>query len=68
MKRTEDVDIEKLLAGGRQLEEIANAMREVESMRIDYNVRSKIIAALKAKENRVVEYLYLGKEQSKGSE
>ena len=67
-ERTEDVDIEKLLAGGRQLEEIANAMREIESMRLDYNVRSKITTALKEKENRVIVYLHLGKEKSKGSE
>ncbi|MCK4329461.1 hypothetical protein KAX02_06425 [candidate division WOR-3 bacterium] len=68
MEKTEDIDIEKLLAGGRRLEDIANAMREIESMRLDYNVRSKITAALKEKENKVIGYLHLGKEQSKGSE
>ena len=68
MERTEDIDIEKLLVGGRQLEAIANAMREIESMRLDYNVRSKITAALKEKENKVIVYLHLREEKSKGSE
>ena len=68
MEKTEDIEIEELLAGGRQLEEIANAMREIESMRLDYNVRSKITTALKEKENRVMKYLDLWEEQGKGSE
>jgi len=68
MERTEDIDIEKLLAGGRQLEAIANAMREIESMRLDYDVRSRITTALKEKEKKVMLYLHLRQEKSKGSE
>lgn len=66
MEKIEDIDIEKLLAGGRQLEELANAKREVESMRIEYGVREGLVQQLKAKERLIIDDLHLDDVRKKG--
>lgn len=66
MEKTEDIDIEKLLAGGRQLEEIANAKLEVESMRLVYGVKERLMHQLDAMERLIMDDLHLDDVRKKG--
>jgi len=65
-ERTEDIDVETLLAEGRDLERIANAKREVESMRLAYNIRQGLMQRLDAKERQIIAYMHLDDEKKKG--
>ncbi|MCK4328894.1 hypothetical protein KAX02_03520 [candidate division WOR-3 bacterium] len=65
-RKTEDIDISEFLAAGRDLEEIANAKREVESMRLVYGVREKLMHQLDAKERRIIDAFHLDDVRKKG--
>ena len=58
-KTEENIDVSVLLAAGRDLEEIANAEREVESMRLGYSVREALMRQLRAKEEQIISALHL---------
>ena len=66
-ERTENIDITELVAAGRGLEEIANAKREVESMRLEYGVREGLLHQLKAKERQIIDAYHLDDVRKKGS-
>ena len=65
-ERAEDIDISELLAAGRDLEEIANAKLEVESMRLVYGVREGLMRRLNEKEKYIVQFMHLEDERKKG--
>lgn len=51
----EKSELEELMFGARELEAIGNATREIGTLHLEYNVRSKLQAKLDKKEKSLME-------------